>query len=69
MNQLAALFATFLGTIIGIILGYIGGYVDEALTRLTDFFLVLPSLPLIIVLVAILGPSIYNIILVIGITS
>ena len=37
--------------------------------RLTEWFLVIPFLPLAIVLAAVLGPSIRNIILVIGITS
>ncbi len=69
VGVLAAALAILLGTMIGIVSGYIGGYVDESLMRITDFFLVLPSLPLIIVLTAILGSSIYNIIVVIGITS
>ncbi len=69
VSILAAGLAVMLGTTIGLVSGYLGGLVDEVLMRITDFFLVLPSLPIIIVLAAILGPSIYNIILVIGITS
>jgi peptide/nickel transport system permease protein len=40
--------------------------VDEVLMRFTDMMLVIPSLPLIIVLVAVLGPSLLNIIFVLG---
>ncbi len=69
VGVLAASLATFIGTVIGLTAGYIGGYVDEVLMRITDLFLVIPGLPLIIVLAAILGPNIYNVILVIGISS
>lgn len=69
IGVLAASLATLLGTVIGLLSGYLGGLVDEALMRITDFFLVLPGLPLIIVLTAVLGPNIVNIILVIGVIS
>ena len=73
ISLLVGLFATLLsmliGSTIGIAAGYFGGWKDNALMRLTDWFLVIPFLPLAIVLASLLGPSIWNIIFVIGITS
>jgi peptide/nickel transport system permease protein len=63
----AAGISTLLGTIIGVISGYYGGALGESLMRLTDLFLAIPRLPLMLVLAAILGSSIWNIIGVIGV--
>jgi len=65
----AAAIATFIGLIVGLVSGYFGGLIDEVLMRVTDFFLIIPGLPLMIVLAAILGPSCLNIILVIAIVG
>jgi peptide/nickel transport system permease protein len=54
------------GLLVGLLAGYLGKLVDEVLMRFTDMLLVIPSLPLLIVLVAVLGSSIWNIILVLG---
>ena len=62
----AAAIAIFIGAIVGIVAGYQRGWVGSALMRITDFFLVIPDLALMIVLVAIAGPSLGTIILVIG---
>jgi peptide/nickel transport system permease protein len=58
-----------LGSLIGIVAGFVGGRVDGALMRLTEWFLVIPFLPLAIVLASVLGRSVWNIIFVIGVTS
>ena len=57
------------GSVVGITAGFFGGRTGGLLMRITEWFIVIPFLPLAIVLAAILGPSIKNIILVIGITS
>jgi peptide/nickel transport system permease protein len=64
----AAAVTTAFGTLAGLVSGYFGGKIDEVLMRIVDFFMMLPYLPLMIVFAAVLGPSIWNIILVISIT-
>ena len=66
---IATLISMCVGTIIGITAGYTGGWLDNLLMRITDFFMVLPWLPFCMVLPAILGTNVWNIILVIGITG
>ncbi|RLG66178.1 hypothetical protein DRN89_01600 [archaeon] len=63
---LAAILAVGLGVLVGVVSGYFGGFIDEALMRFTDILLVLPGLPLLIVLTAVLGPNIWNVVLLVG---
>jgi peptide/nickel transport system permease protein len=63
----AALITVTIGGTIGLVAGYYGGRVAAVLMRITDTFLVIPDLPLYIVLVALLGPSLWNIILAIAV--
>jgi len=56
-----------IGGTVGITSGYFGGKVDTVLMRITDYFIVIPDVPLMIVVAAIWGPSIGHIIIVIGI--
>ncbi len=57
---------TLIGTILGAISGYYGGAVDNAIQRVTDTVMCFPSLIIIIAAVAIVGPSIFNVMIVIG---
>ncbi len=58
-----------LGTAFGVAAGYLGGWWDKFLNAFTNWFLVIPWIPLAIVMAAILGANLINIILIIGITS
>jgi peptide/nickel transport system permease protein len=57
---------TALGLILGSLAGYYGGWVDSLLMRLADVVMAFPSLVLIITIASVIGPSIYNVMLVIG---
>ena len=57
---------TVIGVILGAFAGFYAGWADGFIMRLADIVLSFPSLILIITVVSVLGPSIYNIMLVIG---
>jgi peptide/nickel transport system permease protein len=61
--------ATFLGMILGAFSGYYGGWIDRIIMRFIDVMLSIPTFFLILAVIAFVGPSIWNIMIVIGITS
>src|SRR3954447_1850557 len=62
----ATFVAMIIGGGIGIIAGYRGGWLDGLLMRITDYFLVIPDLPLAIIVAAVWGPSLPHLIFVIA---
>ncbi|WP_188195527.1 ABC transporter permease [Nonomuraea sp. SYSU D8015] len=66
---LAALLSVVIGLVVGVAAGHFRGWLGGALMRVTDWFLVLPSLVTALVLAAILGGSTFTIIMAIGITT
>lgn len=66
VGLLASFIGISLGLLVGLLAGYKPGTVDQVLMRFTDFMLVIPALPLLLVLVGVLGPSLNNIIIIIG---
>jgi peptide/nickel transport system permease protein len=66
VGLVSAFIGITLGLLVGLVAGYKTGLTDEVLMRFTDMMLVLPVLPLLLVLITVLGPSILNIIILIG---
>jgi peptide/nickel transport system permease protein len=69
VGLMATLISMLIGTSIGLLSGYFGGWPGASLFRITEWFLAIPFLPLAIVLATVLGRSLFNIVLVIGVTS
>lgn len=69
VGGLAALLVTIVGATIGIVSGYFGGWVDSLLMRVVDIFYAIPFIPFVIVLVALLKPSLWNVILAVSLLS
>jgi peptide/nickel transport system permease protein len=65
----ATVISMAIGTVVGIASGHFGTWLGAILERLTDWFLVIPFLPLAIALSTVLGASLLNVIVVIGVTS
>lgn len=61
-----AFIATLLGLIIGLLSGYFKGICDELLMGITDIFLMIPRIPLVIIIAAFLRPGFWIIIVVFG---
>lgn len=62
----ASFMSMFIGTVVGLVAGYFGGRVGNTLMRFVDFLMVIPDLPLMLVIIAVMGRGLLNIILVIG---
>jgi peptide/nickel transport system permease protein len=65
----AAAASTILGVLVGTFAGYVGGFVDSLLMRVTELFQVIPRFFLALLLVALFGANIWNIIFAIGVLS
>ena len=66
VGLLSAFLSVGIGLVVGIVSGYIGRLFDEIMMRFSDMLLVLPGLPLLMVLILVLGTSINNLIIIIG---
>lgn len=62
----AVAISTLIGTTLGLVAGYVGGVVDTIICRITDIFMSFPLFVLLITMVALLGPSLINVVLVLG---
>ncbi|MET9364012.1 ABC transporter permease [Streptomyces sp. NPDC006632] len=69
VGLLAAALSVAIGTLVGILAGHFGGRLATVLMRVTDWFLVMPTLVLAIVLATVMSHSLWTVVLAIGVTS
>src|SRR5256714_2749223 len=66
VGVMGTLVAGSIGTALGILAGYLGGWADQVIMRVTDAWLALPALVFAIFLATMLGPSMWNIVIILG---
>jgi len=69
VGLLSVLAAGILGTVLGLLAGYYGGFVGSLIMRITDMLMALPFILLALMVTALLGPTLRNVIVVFTITS
>ncbi|GGX34506.1 ABC transporter permease [Streptomyces chryseus] len=69
VGLMAAALSVAIGTLVGILAGHFGGWFSTVTMRITDWFLVMPTLVLAIVLATVMSRSVWTVILAIGVTS
>lgn len=67
IGVVVAILSMTVGTLIGLLAGYVGGPIDEVIMRLVDVLLAFPSFVLAIILVAVLGDSVPNVLIAVAI--
>src|ERR1035437_3930870 len=66
---IAVLISAVIGILFGAVAGFFGGFIDNIIMRFVDIMLTIPTLFLILMLIVFLGPSIVNVMIIIGLTS
>lgn len=61
ISLIAVTASAVIGTVVGLVSGYFGGWVDMVLMRITDIFLGFPPLVLVLAIVAVMGPGLFNV--------
>ncbi len=69
IGGVSTLFAGIIGVLLGLVAGYKGGFADMVIMRITDTFMSMPLLVLVLVMIATLGPGIKNLIIVITVLT
>mgnify|MGYP000920158017 CR=1 FL=1 len=69
VGVVAALISAVLGVLFGAFSGYYGGRFDQVFTEINNIFLMLPAFFLVLIIVALFGSSLLNVMIVIGLTS
>jgi len=69
MGAVSTFFSTIIGVFIGLVSGYKGGVIDMVVMRITDTFMCIPALVLILVMVSALGPGMHSVIISITVLS
>jgi peptide/nickel transport system permease protein len=69
ISLFASVAATLIGVTVGAVAGYFGGWIDEAAMRLAELFQTIPNLIFVLMIVMILGSTLTNIVIAIGVVS
>ncbi|MEH7392020.1 ABC transporter permease [Bacillus sp. JJ1503] len=66
---LAVVVSGAIGLVLGLVAGFYGGFIDNALMRVVDAFLAIPNILFMLVILGVLGPSLWTLIIVLGVTN